>query len=313
MASELRLVLIIIGALLLGGLFLHGLWTVRKNSDKTQHRYHPEDDVKSQAPAEGFDEFGIGQVRVVKGAGKKGPDTKTRFTATPRPDAKPQSRPVDVRRKAEPADQNELFSTPQEPVLRFSALDTPPVKSPDMSAKHVDDGSYPDVDQTADYADDMDDASNNGRSAGTESSDTAEVLILYVLLPEQQEIHGQELLSALTMLGFKYGDMDIFHRHQDSAGNGEVLFSLANMFNPGTFDIDNMDELSTRGLSLFMTLPGPGEPLQNFNVMHNAAKKLAEEFGGQVLDGQRSVLTVQTVRHYVERIREFQRKRLIHR
>ena len=72
-----------------------------------------------------------------------------------------------------------------------------------------------------------------------------------------------------------------------------------------------MDELSTRGLSLFMTLPGPGEPLQNFNLMNNAAKKLAEEFGGQVLDGQRSVLTVQTVRHYVERIREFQRQQLI--
>ena len=65
------------------------------------------------------------------------------------------------------------------------------------------------------------------------------------------------------------------------------------------------------GLSLFLTLSGPGEALQNFNLMHNAAKKLAEEFGGQILDNTRSVMTMQTVRHYVEKIREFQRQQLI--
>jgi cell division protein ZipA len=131
------------------------------------------------------------------------------------------------------------------------------------------------------------------------------------LLPEGQEIHGALLLPSLLTLGFKYGEMNIFHRHQDSAGSGEVLFSLANMFNPGTFDLEEMDKLQTRGLSLFMTLPGPGEALQNFNLMHNAAKKLAEEFGGQILDNTRSVMTMQTVRHYVEKIREFQRQQLI--
>lgn len=297
MASELRLVLIILGALVLGGLFIHGLWTVRKNSNKTQHRYHPEDSDKDQASGEGFDELGIGPVRVVKGGGRKPTDTKPRFTTTPRPDTKPQNRPVDVKRRVEPAAQDEVFQALQEPVLNFSAI------ADEQQTAAVDAQSSYD----ADYDNQFDDA------APTEATEPSEVLILYVLLPEQQELKGQELLSALTMLGFKYGEMDIFHRHQDSAGNGEVLFSLANMFNPGTFDIDNMDKLSTRGLSLFMTLPGPGEPLQNFNVMHNAAKKLAEEFGGQVLDGQRSVLTVQTVRHYVERIREFQRQRLIRR
>lgn len=303
MASELRLVLIIFGALLLGGLFLHGLWTVRKNSNKTQHRYHPEESSKDSTVGEGFDELGIGQVRVVKGVGKKPAEAKSRFTTTPRPDAKPQSRPIDVQRRVEPTEQEELFSEPQEPVLNFSALDEQDERAQRAQAAEDD---YQLIDEPVDN--DLDDEPTTAAPA-----EPSEVLILYVLLAENQEIKGQELLSALTVLGFKYGEMDIFHRHQDSAGNGEVLFSLANMFNPGTFDIDNMDQLNTRGLSLFMTLPGPGEPLQNFNVMHNAAKKLAEEFGGQVLDGQRSVLTVQTVRHYVERIREFQRQRLIRR
>lgn len=139
----------------------------------------------------------------------------------------------------------------------------------------------------------------------------SEVLILYVLLPEGQEINGAMLLPSLLTLGFKYGEMNIFHRHQDSAGSGGILFSLANMFNPGTFDLEEMDKLQTRGLSLFMTLPGPGEALQSFNLMHSAARKLSDEFGGQVLDNTRSVLTVQTTRHYVEKIREFQRQQLI--
>ncbi len=290
MASELRLVLIILGALVLGGLFLHGLWTVRKNSNKTQHRYHPEESRKEESP-DGFDDLGVGPVRVVKGGAKKPPEPRARFAA-PKPELKPQSRPIDVQRQAQ---QDDLFSEPQEPSINFDTLEqqvTPNATVNELDFEHTE-------------------------ASAAEATDTAaepnEVLILYVLLPENQEIQGQELLSALTVLGFKYGDMDIFHRHQDSAGTGDVLFSLANMFNPGTFDIDEIEQISTRGLSLFMTLPGPGEPLQNFNLMHNAAKKLAEEFGGQVLDGQRSVLTVQTVRHYVERIREFQRQRLIHR
>lgn len=296
MASDLRMVLIILGALVLGGLFLHGLWTVRKNSSKTQHRYHPEENTKDDT-AEGFDELGVGPVRVVKGAAAaKKPVELKRFN-TPRPELKPQSRPIDVQR---PAEQNDLFSEPKEPSLNFSAIEQ---LEPSLSA--VDDFDYENEVAT--------DSAHSSSSASESEASSSEVLILYVLLPENKEIQGQELLSALTPLGFKYGDMDIFHRHQDSAGNGEVLFSLANMFNPGTFALDKMEQLSTRGLSLFMTLPGPGEPLQNFNLMNNAAKKLAEEFGGQVLDGQRSVLTVQTVRHYVERIREFQRQRLIHR
>ena len=50
---------------------------------------------------------------------------------------------------------------------------------------------------------------------------------------------------------------------------------------------------------------------QVFNMMHNAARKLADEFGAQVLDGRRSVLTKQGLQQYVEKIREFERKRMI--
>ena len=147
----------------------------------------------------------------------------------------------------------------------------------------------------------------------TEDAPQNEVLILNVRVPEGKVIHGAALLPSLLTLGFKFGEHNMFHRHAASNGKGPRLFTLANMFNPGTFDIDNMENFNTRGLSLFMTLPMETDAHQVFNMMHNAARKLADEFGAQVLDGRRSVLTKQSLQQYVEKIREFERRRMIRR
>jgi cell division protein ZipA len=139
-----------------------------------------------------------------------------------------------------------------------------------------------------------------------------EVLILNVKTSTTNPISGADLLPMLLTLGFKYGDQNIFHRHVNSDGKGPILFSLANMFKPGHFDIDNMQNFTTRGVSLFMILPIEGDPHQVFNMMHNAARKIAEEFSAQVLDGRRGALTHQSRQQYIEKIREFERQRRIH-
>lgn len=170
---------------------------------------------------------------------------------------------------------------------------------------------------SADFGDESFSANESGNDgAGTTSKTTKssiepEVLVLNVRTPEGEPISGAALLPMLLTLGFKFGDQDIFHRHVNSNGKGPVLFSLANMFKPGVFDIDNLENFETQGISLFMILPIEGDPHQVFNMMHNAARKLADEFGAQVLDGRRSVLTKQGLQQYVEKIREFERKRMI--
>lgn len=140
-----------------------------------------------------------------------------------------------------------------------------------------------------------------------------EVLVLNVRMDEGEGMSGAALLPMLLTLGFKFGDQDIFHRHVNSNGKGPVLFSLANMFKPGVFDIDNLENFTTQGVSLFMILPIEGDAHQVFNMMHNAARKIADEFGGKVLDGRRSALNKQSLQQYVEKIREFERKRMIRR
>ncbi len=138
-----------------------------------------------------------------------------------------------------------------------------------------------------------------------------EVLVLNVKAKADEPISGAALLPLLLTLGFKFGDQDIFHRHVNSNGKGPVLFSLANMFKPGNFDIDNLETFTTQGVSLFMILPIEGDPHQVFNMMHNAGRKIADEFGAQLLDGRRSVLTKQGLQQYTEKIREFERQRMI--
>lgn len=140
-----------------------------------------------------------------------------------------------------------------------------------------------------------------------------EVLVLNVKTADDAPIHGASLLPMLLTLGFKFGDQDIFHRHVNANGKGPVLFSLANMFKPGVFDIDHLENFTTQGVTLFMILPIEGDPHQVFNMMHNATRKIADEFNGQILDGRRSMLTKQGLQQYVERIREFERKRMIRR
>ena len=140
-----------------------------------------------------------------------------------------------------------------------------------------------------------------------------EVLVLNVKVAEGENIAGAALLPMLLTLGFKFGEQDIFHRHVNSNGKGPVLFSLANMFKPGNFDIDNLENFTTQGISLFMILPIEGEPHQVFNMMHNAARKIADEFSGQIYDGRRALLTKQSLQQYVEKIREFERQRMLKR
>jgi cell division protein ZipA len=137
-----------------------------------------------------------------------------------------------------------------------------------------------------------------------------EVLVINVIARESDGFKGPALLQNILESGLRFGEMDIFHRHESMAGNGEVLFSMANALKPGTFDLDDIEGFSTRAVSFFLGLPGPRHPKQAFDVMVAAARKLAHELNGELKDDQRSVMTAQTIEHYRQRIVEYERKQL---
>jgi cell division protein ZipA len=135
------------------------------------------------------------------------------------------------------------------------------------------------------------------------------VLVLHLMAASGLMINGQALLDAVLAVGFRFGGRKIFDRHINSDGSGEILFSLANVANPGTFDLNTIAELNTPGVTLFMDLEGIEDPVSAFDIMIESVDSLVTELSLNVLDESRSSMTKQTIDHYRQRARSVSFKR----
>lgn len=192
-------------------------------------------------------------------------------------------------------------------------LDDTEALNPEDNDGYEDDGYDED-----EYSEDQEYGNASGNSsqqqfAEKQPSEPEEVLIINVMAHKGEMFNGGELLDVILKCGMRYGSMDIFHRHSDTKGEGALLFSMANMVKPGTFDLDAMDDFETPGVSLFMTLPINADSMQSFDLMADTARAIAEALNGELKDEQRSVMTRQTLEHCRQRIRDFERMRLFRR
>jgi len=137
-----------------------------------------------------------------------------------------------------------------------------------------------------------------------------EVLVINVHAKGEQWFAGQAIKQLLEACGMDHGDMSIFHRHEEDDLLSPVQFSVANAIEPGYFDPDKLDDLSTPGVSFFMSLPGPKDYMKAFDFMLETAQCFAKNLNGELKDENRSVMTSQTIEHCRQRIREFERKQL---
>jgi len=142
------------------------------------------------------------------------------------------------------------------------------------------------------------------------AQDFSEVLVLNVVARPNHEIAGVDLLQVLLANQLRFGDMAIFHRHVDGAARSPLLFSVANLVNPGTFDLNRISEFSTRGVCFFMTLPSVGNNMQAFDKMLEAAQQVRIALDADLKDDNRSVMTAQTIEHYRQRVRDFDLRQL---
>jgi cell division protein ZipA len=133
-----------------------------------------------------------------------------------------------------------------------------------------------------------------------------EVFMLNVVSRNPDGFSGEDILHILLACDLRFGDMNFFHRHEFEAGRGAIQFSVANMMQPGVFDIDNMAQFNTPGLVFFLTLPGPDDMMKAFDT----AQAVARNLSGDVLDETRSVVTKQTLEHCRQQIRDLERRML---
>lgn len=198
----------------------------------------------------------------------------------------------------------------REPSSKRGKRNGAPVAEPHQGDLNLDVDEGPSFSSRDDDFPDENVGKNAPRQSVADQPAAEEVLVISVICRDAAGFKGPALLQNILESGLRFGEMDIFHRHESMAGNGEVLFSMANAVKPGTFDLDDIDLFSTPAVSFFLGLPGPRHPKQAFDVMVAAARKLSQELNGELKDDQRSVLTAQTIEHYRQRIVEFERRAL---
>ncbi|MGF1763640.1 cell division protein ZipA [Aliivibrio kagoshimensis] len=308
--QELRLVLIIVGALAISALLFHGLWTSRKeNAAKFGNK--PLNKVD-------FDNKVDSTLEDVKSEPVKSePVTKTRkepgfnfshdeIKGDPLLDGSDDTDDLEeeivhhddsmiVDDSVETTD-DLMISTDEPNDIAFSAysmeesIDNEPVPTVVFEADDVEEVS---TDQPAD------------NSATKEKASEEDMLVMHVHISGEERFSGPNLFDSLEQNGLLFGDMDIYHRHSDLSGVGEVLFSVANMVAPGHFRMDSIEDFTTPGVSFFMALPCFGEPEHNFKLMLRTAQQIADDLGGHVLDDNRNLMSPNKLDEYRTRVRQF--------
>lgn len=140
-------------------------------------------------------------------------------------------------------------------------------------------------------------------------ANAAELMIIHVKSKDSQGFPGATLLHIALACAMQVGQMQVFHRFRKTEDGPQIEFSMVSSVNPGTFDIDSIDELYVPGVSMIMALPAPGSSQECFTLMLETAKVIAKNLNGELRDENRGVMTPQTIEHYRQRIQEFERRR----
>jgi len=133
------------------------------------------------------------------------------------------------------------------------------------------------------------------------------IISLFLQARDNHVITGIDLLDATLKLGLVFGAHDIFHRiHEEDV---EPIFSMANLTKPGSFDKNAWNTMEIRGVTMFMTLPGPRNALDAWDSMLATSRRLAEVLHADLLDEKREIFTRQRSLQIKEELREYERQK----
>lgn len=157
--------------------------------------------------------------------------------------------------------------------------------------------------------DDKPQAGLNSHVGVRKSDEYEKIIMLYLAARSGHTISGAELVLATEKVGLIYGHHNIYHRLSESSRSNEPVFSMANVIQPGFFDLSQIDSLQTPGVSFFMTLPGPVTAIQAWDTMLPIAERMAQLLDAVLLDSDRNALGRQRILHIKEELRSFDREK----
>lgn len=132
----------------------------------------------------------------------------------------------------------------------------------------------------------------------------ADTIVTLRLIPNEKTIACDKVILALRAAGLKHGRYGIFHK-QASESRDSPKFSVANLTEPGSFDLAKLSETRIPGMSFFMVLPGEADPVGRFDEMVATARSLARQLDGELRDDKGSSWSIQRERYVREEIIEY--------
>jgi cell division protein ZipA len=133
------------------------------------------------------------------------------------------------------------------------------------------------------------------------------IVTLFLQAHHNHVITGVDLLDASLKSGLVFGSHDIFHRINEE--DVEPIFSMANLTKPGSFDKTSWNTMEIRGVTMFMTLPGPVNALDAWDSMLATSRRLAELLHADLLDDSHSIFTRQRSMQIREDLRNYERQK----
>ncbi len=308
--QELRFVLIVVGILAIAALLFHGLWSSKKEGkakfgnkplskldvDQGEADLVEQDRNFASAPQDDFE--------IIR-KDRKEPDFGMDNTFDTKIDSDPLLGSIPEER---------TFKDSPEEIPEFSAeknhddnviAQEPVIQEPQSVADETVSSEVEASDQEPHMAEEPVAAVVQEEPEAEPKEPEMQVIVLNVHCAGEEPFVGTQLFDSMQRNGLIYGEMNIFHRHVDFSGDGKVLFSVANMMQPGTLEHGDPADFTTKGISFFMTLPGFGEAEQNFNLMLRTAQQIADDMGGNVLDDHRNLMTPDRLAAYRRQIVEF--------
>ncbi len=152
----------------------------------------------------------------------------------------------------------------------------------------------------------LDDVGVSSEQIESDAENHSEIVMLSITARNDDSFEGTELVEAAEEAGLHYGAWNIFHYHtHDDEGRTKPVFSMANITEPGFFDISKITSFSTQGVTLFMQLPGPLAAMDAFDEMLSAGNAMADRLDGVLQDEQHKELTPTNIEHIKEKILNF--------
>ncbi|MGY8815198.1 MAG: cell division protein ZipA C-terminal FtsZ-binding domain-containing protein [Gammaproteobacteria bacterium] len=139
--------------------------------------------------------------------------------------------------------------------------------------------------------------SNNVLKENNQIESTEHIVVLHIVAKEQEHVKGLDILIAAKKMGFVFGDMNIFHYYDGtSSSQTPALFNLVNMYEPGYFVFEDMENYFTKGISVFASLANDDKAIAKFETMLGITKKTASLLKCEMLGPDKLPITEETVR-----------------